>query len=354
MKRDLGAVDCLANFADENDMLNFLEEMDASDEWLIGNISSVLTNWENDEGHLKVRVDDELKDYPLSPLAIPALERRSGDDASGHELMTIEQILNSMNNYWKLHDEKEEGKFLLRGGMILSAGSRQYEPIPQMDLASNFANHCNVNGGKFHSGFYTHEGTSIIYEAKNVKGTRFGSAWIKMGLSPNLLDEATILYQLHTDDVSGSAARVNAVLKVGGSTFQLGEVITVKHRVGSGSLNEFLSALAQLDDDISEDLGKMRVLMNTPIKNPTNTLISAIKKAGLHKISKKACKEIVENAFFAREETAFTIYISLSEVTNTEIGSKLSEDRKLRLQSAIRTLLNANWSKLDVAGDVEL
>ena len=354
MKRDLKAVDCLANFADENDMLNFLEEMDASDEWLIGNISSVLTNWENDEGHLKVRVDDELKDYPLSPLAIPALERRSGDDASGHELMTIEQILNSMNNYWKLHDEKEEGKFLLRGGMILSAGSRQYEPIPQMDLASNFANHCNVNGGKFHSGFYTHEGTSIIYEARNVKNTRFGSAWIKMGLSPNLLDEATILYQLHTDDVSGSAARVNAVLKVGGSTFQLGEVITVKHRVGSGSLNEFLAALAQLDDDISEDLGKMRVLMNTPIKNPTNTLISAIKKAGLHKISKKACKEIVENAFFAREETAFTIYISLSEVTNTEIGSKLSGDRKLRLQSAIRTLLNANWSKLDVAGDVEL
>ena len=354
MKRDLKAVDCLANFADENDMLNFLEEMDASDEWLIGNISSVLTNWENDEGHLKVRVDDELKDYPLSPLAIPALERRSGDDASGHELMTIEQILNSMNNYWKLHDEKEEGKFLLRGGMILSAGSRQYEPIPQMDLASNFANHCNVNGGRFHSGFYTHEGTSIIYEARNVKQTRFGSAWIKMGLSPNLLDEATILYQLHTDDVSGSAARVNAVLKVGGSTFQLGEVITVKHRVGSGSLNEFLSVLAQLDDDISEDLGKMRVLMNTPIKNPTNTLISAIKKAGLHKISKKACKEIIENAFFAREETAFTIYISLSEVTNTEIGSKLSGDRKLRLQSAIRTLLNANWSKLDVAGDVEL
>ena len=354
MKRDLKAVDCLANFADENDMLNFLEEMDASDEWLIGNISSVLTNWENDEGHLVVRVDGELRSYPLSPLAIPALERRSGDDASGHELMTIEQILNSMNNYWKLHDEKEEGKFLLRGGMILSAGSRQYEPIPQMDLASNFANHCNVNGGKFHSGFYTHEGTNIVYEAKNVKGTRFGSAWIKMGLSPNLLDEATILYQLHTDDVSGSAARVNAVLKVGGSTFQLGEVITVKHRVGSGSLNEFLSALAQLDDDISEDLGKMRVLMNTPIKNPTNTLISAIKKAGLHKISKKACKEIVENAFFAREETAFTIYISLSEVTNTEIGSKLSGDRKLRLQSAIRTLLNANWSKLDVAGDVEL
>ena len=98
----------------------------------------------------------------------------------------------------------------------------------------------------------------------------------------------------------------------------------------------------------------MRILMNTPIKNPTNTLISAIKKAGLHKISKKACKEIVENAFFAREETAFTIYISLSEITNTEIGSKLSGDRKLRLQAAIRTLLNANWSKLDVAGDVEL
>ena len=175
-----------------------------------------------------------------------------------------------------------------------------------------------------------------------------------MGLNPSLLDEATILYQLHTDDISGSAARVNAVLKVGGSTFQLGEVITVKHRVGSGSLNEFLSALAQLDDDISEDLGKMRILMNTPVKNPTNTLMSAIKKAGLHKISKKACKEIVENAFFAREETAFTIYISLSEITNTEIGSKLSADRKLRLQAAIRTLLNANWSKLDVAGDVEL
>ena len=268
--------------------------------------------------------------------------------------MTIEQILNSMNNYWKLHDEKEEGKFLLRGGMILSAGSRQYEPIPQVDLASNFASHCNVNGGKFHSGFYTHEGTSVIYEAKNIKKSRFGSAWIKMGLNPSLLDEATILYQLHTDDISGSAARVNAVLKVGGSTFQLGEVITVKHRVGSGSLNEFLSALAQLDDDISEDLGKMRILMNTPIKNPTNTLISAIKKAGLHKISKKACKEITENAFFAREETAFTIYISLSEITNTEIGSKLSADRKLRLQAAIRTLLNANWSKLDVAGDVEL
>lgn len=354
MERNLSDVNCIANFGGEEDMLTFLDEMNLSDEWLIGNISSVLTKWENDEGHLTMSVGGETKDYPLSPLAIPALERRSGDDASGHELMTIEQILNSMNNYWGLHNKTEEGKFLLRGGMILSAGSCQYEPIPQVDLASNFASHCNVNGGKFHSGFYTHEGTSVIYEAKNIKKSRFGSAWIKMGLNPSLLDEATILYQLHTDDISGSAARVNAVLKVGGSVFQLGEVITVKHRVGSGSLNEFLSALAQLDDDISEDLGKMRILMNTPIKNPTNTLISAMKKAGLHKISKKACKEIVENAFFAREETAFTIYISLSEITNTEIGSKLSGDRKLRLQAAIRTLLNANWSKLDVAGDVEL
>ena len=65
-------------------------------------------------------------------------------------------------------------------------------------------------------------------------------------------------------------------------------------------------------------------------------------------------EHLAEMLHLAREETAFTIYISLSEITNTEIGSKLSGDRKLRLQAAIRTLLNANWSKLDVAGDVEL
>ena len=47
MKRELSSVDCLANFADEQDMLEFLDEMNSSDEWLIGNISSVLTKKEN-------------------------------------------------------------------------------------------------------------------------------------------------------------------------------------------------------------------------------------------------------------------------------------------------------------------
>lgn len=340
------------DFGDVNDMSRYLHDMLESDVHHEIILNSIKTYEEDDELYLEAdTTNGEHVKLPLWPFAIRSLEKRSGDNATGHELMTNGQILNSMNNYWGLHKDKRKCYATVRGDKILGVGSEQYESISQEEIVeavTDWMEDRHPNAWIFKDGYYTHQLTSASFEITDAISPGYKAAWRKTGLPQSLLDQSHITVRVLTDDTAGCAAKAIVGMNVGGTNFLLGNPIEIAHRAGHGGIEAFKTELNKVDISIKDELDSLAKLMGINLLHPTNAGIMALKKAKIDKISKKACKELIDDMLFGSTESAYIVYLFLHGITGTPNGSKLSGERQLRVTTALRTLLKEDWKKLDV------
>lgn len=349
----LEELNCRINFEDSAEMKNYLREMSESDEEVTFVLNSIETYEKDGELMLKGITDSKMiREEKLWPFAIKSLEKRSGDTARGHELMTNAQILNSMNNYWKLHKDKEICTARIRGGRILGLGSKQYEAMEQEELIGaviKWLDDRHPNAYSFSGGYYTHQLTYAKFEIEDAISPGYRAAWKKAGLADSLLKQSKITVSVMTDDTAECAAKAIIEMSVAGTKFLLGNPIEVIHRAGHGGMDVFKKELEKADMSIRDELNALSLLMNISLMHPEEAAIMALKKAGIPKISKKACKELIDDMLFGATETAYLVYLYLHGILDTNYGKELSEERRLRITVALRGLLKEDWRKLDVA-----
>lgn len=341
------------SFIVKDEMKEFLEELVNKDELEFLDLASIKTGKENDDYFIE-GLTNEGKTFKkqIFTVAIPSMEERSGDTAKGHQLMTIEQILNSMNNYWGLHKNKT-CMALVRGEHVLTLNSDVYATIDENEL---FQTICDFLEEKFPEkhrfmlGNYTHSITEASFELKDALNESYKRNWVKTGLPSSLLDGTKVFLKFRTSDVAESAAIVRIEMSVMGTKFLLGEPINIIHRDGYGGIEKFKTSLDKTIVTINDELEALSNLMTIKLNYPEEAAIKAIKKCGLEKISKKAAKELVDDMMLASGSTAYTVYLFLHGFTTTSYGSALSEERKIRVVSALRRLLTTDWSKLDSPG----
>lgn len=334
------------------EMKNFCSEMEEADVEYEFQLNTIKTYEEDGELYMEgITTDKKVVKLPLWPFAIRSLEKRSGDNATGHELMTPAQILNSMNNYWGLYADKKICTAKVRGDKVLGVGSKQYETISQKEMieaVTEWLEDRHPGAWFFKGGSYTHQLTEARFEVTDAISPAYKAAWRKAGLPQSLLDQSHITVQVLTDDTAGCAAKAIIGMKVGGTDFLLGNPVEIQHRAGYGGIESFTTELNKADLSIKDELDSLANLMSINLLHPMNAGIMALKKAKIDKLSKKACKELVDDMLFGSTESAYIVYLFLHGIVGTPNGAKLSEERKLRVITALRTLLKADWKKLDV------
>lgn len=351
-------------FKDFFEMHHYLDRVLESDLWVhtkVRNVACFTKINPNGENDYQLNLLDDrgivTNSYAISDLAMPSMEDRSGDTAKGHRLMTKEQILESMNNYWKLHPEKETGKLLVRGDRIIMFSSSEYHQMSQKSLVWGIYEVLNDNHGDdatFKEGTFSLGETTASFELRNTVPDSFRKAFAYSRLDPNLLNDASVSLFFKTSDIGASAAKVSYLLNMGRCRMMLGEPVSIVHRNGTGGIRSFLNNFEAIDASIEKEFKKLEDLIGITILNPYNCLIRAMKYANLPKISMKACKELIDTVYLQPTESAYSIYFLLHGLLETEIGKNLSEERKVRLGVYLRTLLNANWIKLDDPAEVSL
>jgi hypothetical protein len=292
-------------------------------------------------------MESEMFDF-----AIRTLEKRSGCDASGNAYLTLEQELNCMSDYFLPNQPEKKKCFVkIRGEKIISFGSEQYEAISQKEqikAVAEWLDDRHPNAWMFRGGSYTHELTEARFEVTDAISPAYKAAWKKTGLPQSLLDQSHITVQVLTDDTAGCAAKAIIRMNVGGTHFLLGNPIEIQHRAGYGGIESFTKELDKADISIKDELDSLARLMGINLLHPANAGIMALKKAKIDKISKKACKELIDDMLFGSTESAYIVYLFLHGITGTPNGTKLSDERKLRVITALRTLLKEDWKKMDV------
>lgn len=350
--KSLEKLECNETFTTAEDMMDFFTEMEAADEEYTLKLNTIKTSEEEGEMMLSAKTEDGNDvNLPLWPFSIRSLEKRSGDNASGHELMSTEQILNSMNNYWPLHPDKKKCTARVRGGKVLGVGSEQYESISQSEMmkaVTDWLEDRHPGAWHFVDGFYTHTLTSADFKIDDALSPAYVAAWRKAGLPQSLLEKSNITIRVMTDDTAGCAAKAIIKMNVGGTDFLLGNPVEIQHRAGYGGIESFTTELNKADISIKDELDSLANLMGINLLHPVNAGIKALKKAKIDKLSKKACKELVDDMLFGSTESAYIVYLFLHGIVGTPNGAKLSDERKLRVITSLRTLLKEDWKKLDV------
>ena len=345
--------DVRISFSSLDEMKSYLGEMENSDVYIPIKVNSIQTMIEDDEMVLKGIDKDtgNLVSIPLWPFSVKSLEKRSGDNAAGHSMMTDEQILNSMNNYWPLHPEKKMSVARVRGGKMMGLGSEQYESISQkglLEVTEEWLEDRHKDGYEFRSGDYTHLLTEAHFVVTDAISASYKTAWRKAGLPEGLLNQSKIVVDVYTDDTAECSAKAIVRMNVGGSLFLLGNPVLIEHRSGHGGLECFKEELNKLDLTIRDELDSLAKLMTINLLHPREAAITALKKAKIDKLSKKACKELIDDMMFGTGESAYIVYLYLHGILDTFNGARLNDERKLRVVTALRTLLKEDWSKMDV------
>lgn len=350
--------DLYVKFTTQKEEQEYLSQMEKTDKHYDVYVKSVMTSMEDGIPVLtaKTVAGNEVK-VNIYDVALRSLERRSGDDASGHALMNLGQILEAHNLYWKLHSNREVCELLVRDDGLLQMESPQYARFEQTELFDKVLEHLEekyTDKYEFKGGFYSHSLTEATFALKEALPESFKNAWKAAALSQSLLDKTSVALHFRTNDVGTSVAGVRIEMNVMGTRLAIGEPINIVHRNGHGSLQEFKDALDGSIVTIQEELDAMAKLMTVNIRNPEPVVVKAIKESGLVSLSKKACKELVNDMLFMGETTAYMLYLYICGFLQTEHGSGLSEERKMRAINACRNLLSADWKKWDVPGTVEL
>ena len=358
MKKDISMDECLLTFDEKDEFGTFLDVLTETDEEVELKLNTIKTFAE--EGELKMTAATTagpMTEIKVSPYAIRTLEKRSGDTAIGHDLMKPEQILASMNNYWPLHGDKKKVCGKIRGGKLLSLGSEQYVFIEQSDMIKAVEERIETRHPgaiEFLGATYTHQITEVRYGINDAISATYKNAWRKSGLPETLLDQSKVYVRVYTSDTGDCAAKAIYEMDVAGTRFLLGHPVEVVHRNGHGGIESFIDALEKVDTSIEQEMKALADLMGVTLMHPCGAVVKALKKAKIDKISKKACKELIENMFFGVTESAYLVYMFLHGVLDTSYGSALSDERKLRIITALNGLLYEDWSKLDVETEAEI
>lgn len=344
---------CLIDFTNADEMKNFLGEMENSDVYIPLRVNTIWTGVEEGEAVLK-GIDADTGDEVTTPLwdfSMKSLTKRSGEDASGNTMFTDEEILDLMNPFWKKQKAKKTGVARIRGGKLMGLGSEQYETISQKGLieeTEKWLETHHKDGYTFAGGEYSHTLTHAKFIVNDAITPGYKTAWKTAGLPENLLQHSTLVVDIYTDDVAECAAKAIVQMDVGGSRFLIGNPVTVEHRNGHGGMEGFAQELDKLDITIRDELDSLSKLMGINLLHPKEAAIMALKKAKIDKLSKKACKELIEDMMFGTSESAYIVYLYLHGILDTFNGAKLNEERKLRVVTALRTLLKEDWTKMDV------
>jgi hypothetical protein len=354
MKReDLESTACyheFQSFEEQRDSLHEMEENDIKKTVILNKSKAFM---KDDKPFFKGEtVEGEEVEFEMHPFALRTLEKRSGCDASGNAYLTMEQELDCMSDYYLANQpDKKTCTITVRAGKIINFGSEQYEGMSQSEqitAVAEWLDDRHPNAWKFLGGYYTHELTEARFEVLDAISPGYKAAWKKTGLPQSLLDQSHITVKVLTDDTAGCAAKAIIGMNVGGTNFLLGNPIEIQHRAGYGGIESFTKELDKADISIKDELDALASLMGINLLHPANAGIMALKRAKIDKITKKACKELIEDMFFGSTESAYIVYLFLHGITSTPNGAKLSEERKLRVITALRTLLKEDWKKLDV------
>ena len=347
-------------FNDVDGMIDFLKQMEQDTTWITDiQVNQIETSYDPDLG---CRLSYGAAEYPIwTEVAMPTLERRSGDTAKGHKLMDEEQIMASMNNYWYLHPEKDKATMMIRGDKVALLASDRYVYIPQSELVRLVVKHLNTNHAdkwRFVGGLYSPELTTAQFAVQDAITDRFKRDWANSGLAPSILDNADVIITIQTSDTEQSAARLYGNLKLRASEMSLGQPVVTAHRNSErGAVNEFNRKLSEIDLAISDEFDKLSQLMSVTVYSPQMAMRRAMKSSGMTKVSVKACREYddqVSGSFGSKPETAFLIYMTLHGVLDTSIGHGFSDAQKWNMITAIHGLVNKDWTKLDKAATVIL
>lgn len=349
---ELKDINCKVDFSEVNEMELFLKEMEESDVEYELRLNSIRPYGKDGELFLTAEtITGEEVTLPLWDFSMRSLEKRSGCDASGNCLLTKEEEAEIMQKYFSKHNSKKKCVARVRGDKVMGVGSEQYEFISQNDQLRSvidWLDDRHPNAWIFKGGYYTHQLTEATFEVTDAISPGYKAAWKKTGLPQSLLEQSHITVRVLTDDVAGCAAKAIIGMNVGGTRFLLGNPIEIQHRAGYGGIEAFTTELNKADMSIKDELDSLAKLMQINLLHPANAGIMALKKAKIDKISKKACKELVDDMLFGATESAYIVYLFLHGIVGTVNGSKLSDERRLRVITALRTLLKEDWKKLDV------
>ena len=357
--KELKDLDFSVSFTDTDEAQEFFDEMKDTDQWKDAKLNECRVNLVGPEAY---SLSHDGVEYPIHPMAMKNIETVSEADANGNYLLTRTAYAAQLTEYFRLHPDKCRGKFIVRGGsktepgILIGYHTSQYQDMSQADLFRILMKCLKTRafGYRFLSGTYTHEFTKFVFVLENAITAEYKDAWKKAGLDEDLLDRSKVYLTFTTNDVGSSQARIVLTCKAGGDTFLLGEPKEVKHRVGGGGLALFESRLSDVDITIDEEMSSISKLMGVTVIHPEAVVVRAMQECKLENISKKACKELIDEMFFVGPTSAYVIYLFLCGIINTDIGSGLSEERKFRILTALRALLKRDWTKLDKPGPTTL
>lgn len=344
-----------------SDMQDFLEVMnnDLDQQYICHlNMTETYFDEESREGKISfLPVTGSREEFPLWKEATASLEQNSGDDASGHNLMNYQQVLESINRYWGLHSKKPVFG-LVRNGKFLMMGSKSYLPMEQSKLFHLF----NENvldmypNARFEGGKYQTELTEVMMSvpADEFLSGKFRMAADASGYPSWMLDGSSGALRFTTSDTCDASAKVKLSLCIGGTEIPLGTAVSVMHKKGHGGILEFEKELQKINVKAEKQLELLAKLGDTKLQHPENAALYALKKCGADKVAKKACKELEKELLFMPGDSAFTVYLALCRIVNTTQGEKLAEGVKLLLMSKIYGLVTEDWSKFDRAETVIL
>ena len=338
-------------FLDIDDIKDFLKEMESLDETVVFQLSTIKTYVDDGISYIEgSQADGTRRKIPLWNFSLDSLEDRSEDNAKGHSKMSEEQILNSMNNYWGLHGKKLANA-RIRGEKLMSLDSPQYATISQSSLVNSLVDWLDAHHDySFKNGYYTHLMTEIAININDPLSVTYQDAWRKAGLPESILNNTNLTLKFRTNDIAESAATAYIELNVFNTPFILNEPVTIIHRKGHGGIESFEDKLSKMDSTVEDELKGLSNLLGIKLIHPMSAMVTAMKKAGLDKLSLKACKEleIESGSVFCPLESAYMVYLQINKILNTFYGSGLSETMKFRILNAARGLVHEDWTKFDI------
>lgn len=334
-------------FSSSDEMSNFLKEMQELDEKKTVRLNTIRTYTNNDNLFMDAFTPDGGKvTIPIWDFAIKSLERRSGDTAVGHQLMSNAQILNSMNNYWPLYKDNRICSARIRGDKLIGLDSEQYEELPQIDLFNEILMFLEkFNDVKFIKGSYDHLMTYAFFKINDGLTPNYINAWKKAGFAEEQLNNSYLMLEFGTNDVAESSAKAIITINVSGTRMLVGNPVFIAHRNGHGGSTSFADDLDKSIVALEEELDLMAKLMGITVNDPEAALKKALRKSGIERIAKKACKELLETTAFFGPENAYTVYLYLNGVLDTSYAKDFTEDKKFRIASSIKSLLKEDWTK---------
>lgn len=359
LEQKLKAKECFLEISTHDDFIELLDTLKSIDE-----IEEVETNslkLEFDETGYFIRTLDDRR-LPMLSTSVSQLARRGGTDCElvtkkdkSGEYSIVSEVINLGLNY------ATDSTTLLykRGGNVIGAFSRVYQPREQKDLYTNATNHLikRFPKLKFLKATYSHDLTSAFFSIGDCTEDfmeAYALAWKRSGYDEEALSKTEPCIMISTSDSGKSSVSISAYIKQDGLYRILSDRLQERH-YGSIAGNESLSKkIESVFAGMCKNIDRLVELMDTQIEHPVNALINAMNKGGnrsLSNLCKKACYSVI-NAYksvYTSSESAYDVYTALLELQYTTELSNMNKNTVINTTEAIYRTLSYDWKALDTA-----